>query len=126
VKTLLLSIIIVLLGTMLIWLGQLLDFWWVALIIGLIVGFIIMPARFALGLALLSGGVGWGLPLLYRATYLAIGSDAAVVASIVGVGSGNGWVIVVVTILLGALLCVSSAWVGVALRQVLEVRLRII
>jgi hypothetical protein len=122
VKTLLSGIAAVLTGTALIWLGQILGLWWLALVVGLLLG-IIMSARFALVLALLSGGLGWGLPLLYHSTHLAIGKTAAVVASIVGIGSANGWIIIVLTILLGMLLCLSSAWTGIALRQVLRFRL---
>ena len=121
-KTLLLGIVLVLIGTTLIWLGQLLSFWWLALIVGLLLGLIIMPAKLALALALFSGGLGWGLPLLYHSAYMAIGNNASVVASIVSIGNTNGWIIIVITILLGMLLCVSSAWTGIALRQVLGVR----
>ena len=125
-KTLLLGSVAVLIGTTLIWLGQILGFWWLALIIGLVLGFTIMPARLALVLALLTGSLGWGLPLLYRSTHLAIGREASVVASIVGIGSTNGWIIVVLTILLGMLLCLSSAWTGIALRQALGFKLKTI
>jgi hypothetical protein len=126
VKTLLLGSVAVLIGTALIWLGQILGLWWLALVIGLLLGLIIMPAKSALVLALLSGGLGWGLPLLYRSTYLAIGNNASVAASIVGIGAANGWIIIVLTILLGMLLCLSSAWTGIALRQVLGFRLKTI
>lgn len=123
-KTLLLGSVAVLSGTALIWLGQILGFWWLALVIGLVLGFTIIPTKFALALALLSGGLGWGLPLLYRSTHLAIGNTAAVVASIVGIGSTNGWIIIVFTILLGMLLCLSAAWMGIALRQTLGFKLK--
>ena len=118
-KTLLLGSAVVLIGTALIWLGQILGFWWLALVIGLVLGFTITPARFALVLALLTGSLGWSLPLLYRSTYLAIGKEASVATSIAGIGSANGWILIVLTILLGMFLCLSSAWTGTALRQVL-------
>src|SRR5438105_4330719 len=88
-KTLLLGSAVVLIGTALIWLGQILGFWWLALVIGLVLGFTITPARFALVLALLTGSLGWSLPLLYRSTYLAIGKEASVATSIAGIGSAN-------------------------------------
>ena len=125
-KTLLLGSIAVLTGTALIWLGQILGFWWLALAIGLVLGFTIIPARLALVLALLTGSLGWGLPLLYRSMHSAIGKAAAVVASIVGIGNANGWIIIVLTILLGMLLCLSSAWTGIALRQALGFKLKTI
>jgi hypothetical protein len=121
-KMLLLYIVSLLIAIALIWLGLHLGFWWLALVIGLLLGFTIQPAKFALVLALLSGGLGWGLPLLYRSTYLAIGKTTEVVASIVGLDSANGRIIVVLTILLGMLLCLSSAWAGTALRQVLGLK----
>ena len=125
-KTLLLDVSVVVVGTALIWLGQVFGLWWLALVIGLMLGFVIVPGRFALGLALLCGGLGWGLPLLYRASYLAIGRDAGVVASIIGVGSGNGWIIITLTVGLGTVLCVCATWTGIALRQVLGVSWKIV
>jgi hypothetical protein len=125
-KALLLGIIAVIIATALIWLGLHLGFWWLALAIGLLLGLTIQPAKFALVLALLSGGLGWGLPLLYRSTYLAIGKIAALVASIVGLDSANGWIIIVLTILLGMLLCLSSTWTGIALRQTFGFKLKTI
>ena len=122
-KTLLIGIVATLIGTVLILLGQLYGFWWLTLVIGLGLGFTMVPAQFALLLAILSGGLGWGLPLWYRSTSLAIGNVTSVVASIVGLGSANGWIIIAATILLGILLCLSSAWIGIALRQVLGYRL---
>ena len=82
-KTILLGIAVALIGTALIWLGGMSEthpysFWWLTPIIGLALGFIIKPTAFAVVLALCSGGLGWGLPLLYRSTYLAIGKTAAV------------------------------------------------
>jgi len=131
VKTMLIGIAAALIGTALIWLAggsetYPYSFWWLTPIVGLALGFTIKPAPFAIVLALFSGGLGWGLPLLYRSTYLATGNVAPVVASIVGIGSTNGWIIITVTILLGILLCVSSAWTGIALRQVLGFRLKAI
>ena len=124
-KTLLVSIVTIIIATALIWLGQLFGFWWGTVIVGLVLGFTVKPARLALLLAMLGGGLGWGLPLLYHSFYLAIGRTAAVVASIVGIGSTNGWVVIALTILLDVLLCLSAAWVGIALRQVLGFRVRI-
>jgi hypothetical protein len=121
VKTILLGIVAALIGTALIWLvgGEThpYSFWWLTPIIGLALGFTIKPVPFAIVLALFSGGLGWGLPLLYRSTDTAIGNVASVVASIVGIGNANGWIIIAVTILLGTLLCASSAWTGMTLRQ---------
>jgi hypothetical protein len=126
VKALLLSTIAVLIATVLIWLGQLLGYWWLALIIGLLLGIAVIPARFALLLAALSGGLGWSLPLFYRSTYLPIGNTASMVGSILGLGSTDGWIIILLTVLLGILLCLSAAWVGITLRQVFGFRVKAI
>jgi hypothetical protein len=79
---------------------------------------------FAFLVALLCGGLGWALPLLYRyyEMHLAIGKPASMVAGIVGIGTENGKIIIVLTGVVGILLCVSATWVGVALRQVVGYR----
>ena len=125
-KALRLGIITILIATLLIWLGQLPGYWWLVVVIGLLIGIIVIPARLALLLATLSGGLGWGLPLLYRSTYLPIGNTASIVASILGLGSTDGWIVILLTIILGILLCLSAAWTGIALRQVSEFRVKFI
>src|SRR5450755_408467 len=105
----------VVIGVALVWLCNAFGLWWATLILGCLLG-LLLHGKDAFGAAVLIGGLGWGLPLLLQALHAAVGQVAATVAILVGLGSAGGPLILLLTILLGVLLCVVGTWLGVALR----------
>lgn len=114
-------ILCVVIGIAIIWTSNLFGLWWMTMLVGSMLGLILRDWK-AFAASLLSGGLSWGLPLALQAVTLPIGRTASVVASITSLGDGT--VILVATILLGVLLCVAGAWLGVALRSFLPKRRR--
>ncbi len=101
-------------GIALVWLCNAFGLWWATFILGVLVG-LHLHGKDAFGAAALIGGLGWGLPLLLQALHAPVGQVAATVAILVGLGNTGGPLIVLVTILLGVLLCVVGAWLGTGL-----------
>jgi hypothetical protein len=106
----------VVIGVALVWLCNAFGLWWATLVLGCLVG-LLVRGKDAFGAAILIGGLGWGLPLLVQALHAAVGQVAATVAILVGLGSSGGPLILLLTILLGVLLCMVGTWLGVALRS---------
>ncbi len=105
----------VVIGVALVWLCNAFGLWWATLILGCLLG--LLPWRKdAFGAAALIGGLGWGLPLLLQILHAPVGQVAATVAILVGLGSSGGPLILLLTVLLGVLLCVVGTWLGAALR----------
>ena len=97
------------------WLAMTWDAWWatwpLALVLGLLLG-----RRTALSAGFLAGIVAWGLPLLAASLMgLPVGRAARVLSAILGVEAG-GVPAVVLTLLSGALLGLTGAWLGSSLR----------
>ncbi len=109
---------LVTIGSAAVWAGNLFGLWWVALPVGVLLGLLVRGARRALVAAAVAGALGWALPLAWLAGQEPIGRAADVVAGIMGLGTAGG-AIIVLTVLLGALLCAASAWIVVALRGLL-------
>lgn len=104
-------------GLAVIWLANIFGLWWVTLLAGLGIGLMLRPMRSVFVAAGLAGALGWGAPLAWQALSVPIGAAASTVAGIMGFGASNGALIVVATLLLGAIYCAAGAWVGVALRR---------
>jgi hypothetical protein len=104
----------VVIGVALVWLCNAFGLWWVTFILGLLVG-LLLRGMDAFGAAALIGGLGWGLPLLLQALHAPVGQVAATVAILVGLGSSGGPLVILLTILLGVLLCVAGTWLGTGL-----------
>ncbi len=104
----------VVIGIALVWLCNAFGLWWATFILGLLVGLLLRGMN-AFGAAALIGGLGWGLPLLLQALHAPVGQVAATVAILVGLGSSGGPLVILLTILLGVLLCVVGAWLGIGL-----------
>ncbi len=104
-------------GIAVVWIGAAFGLWWITVLAGLAIGLIVPRGRGAFGASALAGLLGWALPLAVAAVGLPIGRAASVVAGIMGFGTANGALVIVLTLLLGLLLCLSGAWIGVALRR---------
>lgn len=90
------------------------GWWWLTPIAGLLIGFLMRPARLALLVALVVGAIGWGVPLAILALGAPVGAIAAAVASVIGLPPSGGSIIIVLTVVFGGILCVVGAWVGIA------------
>ncbi|MDQ2886379.1 MAG: hypothetical protein M3Y39_09855 [Chloroflexota bacterium] len=105
----------VVIGVALVWLCNIFGLWWVAIVVGFLIG-LLLRGKNAFAAAVLIGGLGWGLPLLMQSLRAPVGQVAATVAILVGLGSSGGPLVILLTVLLGVLLCVVGTWLGVALR----------
>jgi hypothetical protein len=94
--------------------------WWLTPAAGAVFGLLVRRSRTALPLALIAGAVAWlaPLPLLLPAALAA--RTAAVLAGILGVGALGASGALVLTALVGAILSLSGAWLGAALRSSME------
>jgi hypothetical protein len=108
-------IISIVIAMALAWLCNVFGLWWATTILGFLLG-LLLRGKGAFGAAVLVGGLGWGLPLLLQALHAPVGQVAATVSVLVGLGASGGWLIVLLTVLLGVLLSVVGTWLGVALR----------
>jgi len=104
-------------GLALTWLGVQTGWWWLTPIAGLLIGLLLRPARLAILVALLAGGLGWGLPLAILAFSAPVGQVAAAVESVIGLTATGGVFIIVLTVVFGCALSVVGAWVGIAGRR---------
>lgn len=90
--------------------------WWMALVCGLLIGLLVRGWRAAVG-GLLIGGLGWGIPLLWQARTEPVGLVAGVLGGLLGVGPAAA---LAVTLLVGVLLALAGAWVGIAARRLVS------
>jgi hypothetical protein len=105
-------------GVAMVWLGGQLGGWWVTFLVGLAIG-MALPRR-ALALAGAVGALGWGLPLALLALSAPVGGVAGAVAGLVGLPAAIGALVVILaTLLVGCLLSVVGAWVGLTGRRLL-------
>jgi hypothetical protein len=103
-------------GIGIVWAANLAGLWWVTTLAGVSLGLLPQRGREVLGLSCLIGALGWGLPLVWQALTLPIGRVADVVGGIMGFGTTDGPLVIVLVLLLGLLLCLTGMWVGRALR----------
>jgi hypothetical protein len=109
-------------GVAVTWLVSHIGWWWVTFLVGLALGVTIPLARRALLVALVVGALGWGLPLALLAVSAPVSGVAAAVASLVGLPAAGGAIIVIlVTPLVGCILSVVGAWVGLSGKRLLPV-----
>jgi hypothetical protein len=97
-----------------------LGYWWVTPLVGVAIGAILPWPRLAAGVSGAAGLAAWGVPLLWLAVRAPVGRTAAVVAAIMGLAGIGAIGPVVLTLLVGVLLCVSGAWVGLAARKFVD------
>jgi hypothetical protein len=107
-------------GAVTVFLGNLLGWWWIAAVIGLLLG-LLAPDRRGILVALIAGASGWALGVVWVAVQEPILPTARALSETFELGSSAA-VSIVVTILVGALLATSAAWLGRALHIVVIAR----
>lgn len=100
------------------WFALLVGWWWSAPMIGLLFGLFLRPATVSFLASICVGGFSWGLPLAIMAMNAPVKGIANAVESVAGLSSTGGAAIIVLTVLLGCILCVVGTWVGLAIRMV--------
>jgi hypothetical protein len=95
--------------------GVLLGYWWAPFLAGADIGLVTRRARVAIPLGGLSGAVAWVLPLAAIQVRYGIGPTAGSLATIMGFGR-QGSLAIVLTLVVGALLGLTGAWVTSAAR----------
>ncbi len=98
----------------LVWFGGQIGWWWVTPLVGFGIGIVRRPPRLALAISLLVGGLGWGLPLALLALSVPVAKLASAVEGVVGLPATGGQLILLITVLLGCMLCMVGCWVGIA------------
>lgn len=98
--------------------GVVLGAWWLTFLAGVALG-VLTRARVAIPAGSVAGLLGWGLPLAWEQWRYGIGPAAHTLASIMGITQGGAVGPVALTCLVGLLLGLTGAWLGVAARSVL-------
>jgi hypothetical protein len=97
--------------------GVFLGAWWAPFPVGVAFGVVQGRGRTAISLGALIGLLAWILPLARVDVTYGIGPAAASIAGIMGFGR-QGLLPIVLTLLVGALLGLTGAWLSIAVRQV--------
>ena len=98
------------------YLGNQVGWWWVTILAGALIAMGVR--RFALLPAAVAGAAAWGLDLAAQARHGGIGRVAQVTASLAGFGNNAGSQLITATVIYGALLCLTGAWIAGAVRSV--------
>ena len=97
--------------------GVFVGAWWAPFPVGIAFGIVQGRGRTAIPLGALIGLLAWLLPLGRVDVTYGIGPAAASIAAIMGFGR-QGLIPIVLTVLVGALLGLTGAWLATAVRQV--------
>ena len=116
--------IAILLGGLLALAGVLLGFWWAPFPVGLALGALNLRARIAVPTGAGIGLLAWAIPLLVAHGRYGLGPTAQALAAIMGFGH-QGVLPVALTLIVGALLGLTGAWLGSAVRQVVASNARV-
>ncbi|MDQ0189765.1 hypothetical protein [Alicyclobacillus cycloheptanicus] len=106
----------VVVGVAVMWITNHVGAWWATAVVGGVIGLGWRGAGTKIVLSVLTGGLGWVLPLLWQARTVSVGEASSVLAGMMGFGVTDGWVVWLLTILFGVLLCAAAAWLGSAIR----------
>lgn len=99
--------------------GVLLGYWWAPFVAGAFIGLVTRSGRLAIPLGGLAGAVAWLLPLAAIQARYGIGPTAGSLAAIMGFGH-QGVLAIVLTLVVGALLGLTGAWLVSAVRLLLR------
>lgn len=89
--------------------------WWAPFVTGLAIGFVQPRARFAVPAGTAVGLLAWALPLAALQVQYGAGPAASSLAAIMGFGH-QGAIPIVLTLVVGALLGLTGAWLASAAR----------
>jgi len=95
--------------------GVLLGFWWAPFAAGVFIGLVTRRGRVAIPAGGVAGAVAWLLPLAAIQARFGIGPTAASLAAIMGFGR-QGTLAIALTVVVGALLGLTGAWLASSLR----------
>lgn len=99
--------------------GVMLGAWWAPFLVGVALGLTIPNLRVALPVGTACGLFAWVLPLGLQQVRYGIGASADALAAIMGFGRA-GVVPVILSLLVGALLGLTGAWLAGAARLLLR------
>lgn len=99
--------------------GVLVGAWWAPFVAGLSVGVVQPRARFAVPIGAAIGLLGWALPLALIQVQFGAASAATSLAAIMGFGH-QGFIPIVLTLVVGTLLGLAGAWLGSAGRTIVQ------
>jgi len=114
----------VLLAALLALAGVLLGLWWAPFVVGVALGALDRSARVAAPAGAATGLLAWAVPLAMIHVGYGLGPTAGSLAAIMGFGR-QGLLPVILTLLVGALLGASGAWLGSAARAVVAANARV-
>lgn len=111
------SILMIFVGGSVVALGNMVEAWYVTILVGAIFAVIVPTGGRAAGVSLLTGILGWGVPLLWVAPLAHVVKLAGILGGILGLGGAVATVVgLLLPSLTGALLAVCSSWIIVAVR----------
>lgn len=113
--TLFLWIILLIAAIAIVWLGNHFGQWYFTFLVALMIGLWGKPGILTWIGAWLTGLLGWILPLWVQSWHGPVARTAAVVAGVMGFGH-QGWLVILMTLLLAFLLTTTGVWLGRALR----------
>jgi hypothetical protein len=99
--------------------GVLLGLWWAPFVAGAFIGLVTTRGRVAVPAGALMGAVAWLLPLAAIQVRYGVGPTASNLAAIMGFGH-QAALPVVLSLMVGALLGLTGAWLASAARHLLR------
>lgn len=95
----------------------LIGWWWLVPVTGVLIGLLSRSGRISVPVAFLAGLVGYTIALYVEASIAVVSRIARVAASLAGLGNDSGLLVVIATVVHGALLCMVGAWVASIVQQ---------
>lgn len=107
-------------GIAIIWGANHLGWWWVTALVGAVIGVALRGAWRVLAAAALAAVAGWGLDLAVQSAGANLGGVASTVSGIMGFGTRNGYLVVLLALIFALLLGLAGAWAGASARRAIR------
>jgi hypothetical protein len=95
--------------------GVMLGLWWLPFLAGIAMGAVLTRAQWAMAAGATAGLVSWGVPLVLEQQQFGLGPTMTSLAAIMGL-NGAALIPLFLTLIVGALLGLTGAWTGFAVR----------